>query len=141
MHQSFPKVQRPFIENVAVLFSNYPAVSKKPDYPVLAGESLNLQCRVEPHAGPAEPLIHWLDQHGDKVEGSEATHTFTATDQHNGQWTCVVTRDGTVSSGKILISVAGESNLSFDSFSLIQFLGGNCLTGSQPRFLLFCLIY
>lgn len=75
---------------------------------MLAGESLNLDCRVETAVGLAEPQIHWLDQHGHKVEGSKATHTLTAADQHNGQWTCMVTDGSTVSSGKILVSVAGE---------------------------------
>lgn len=128
-----------------MLCSNYPAVSKRPESPVVAGESLNLDCSpAETTPGSAKPQIHWLDQHGDIVEGSKATYTFTAAHQHNGQWTCVVTNDNTVSFGKISVSVAGEFQrgcavfqestltLSFNSFSLIIFFGGNCK--SLPTF-------
>lgn len=131
-HQRFPKVLKS-LEKKKVLCSNYLTVSKRPASPVLAGESLNLDCSAETPPGYPKLQMHWLDQHGDKVVGSKATHSFTAAEQHNGLWTCVVTGGGTVSSGKILVSVAGEfqcgctvlqestPTLSFDSSSLMTF--------------------
>lgn len=109
-----------------MLCSNYPAVSKRPESPVLAGESLDLDCSAVTPAGYAKPQIYWLDQHGDRVESSKATYSFTAADQHNGPWTCVVTNGKTVGSGKILVSVAGELNPSFDYSALVTCFGKNC---------------
>lgn len=140
-YQSFPKgletVEKK--KDASVLCSNYLTVSKKPESPVLAGESVSLDCRAESPAGQTKPQIHWLDQHGDRVEGSKATYTFSAADKHNGQWTCVVTKGVTLGSGKISVSVAGEfqcggaggvllestPTLSSDSSSLMTFFGGN----------------
>lgn len=110
-------------KNVPVLCSNYPVVSKEPEYTVLSGESLTLDCSAETLQGTAKPQIHWLDQWGARVKGSGNTHTFTATSvQDNGQWTCVVTSKGTVSEGKISVSVAGEFERGYTVFQLTVIL-------------------
>ncbi|KAM9310710.1 CD4-1 molecule [Pholidichthys leucotaenia] len=81
-------------------------VSANPAAPLLPGEHLSLSCKVQTPPS-AKPSIHWLNPLGDRVKDNKETFTITATNQHNGQWMCVVTHDKTEYKYPISVTVVG----------------------------------
>ncbi|XP_041797934.1 CD4-1 molecule isoform X2 [Chelmon rostratus] len=77
-------------------------VNMNPPNPVLLDESLSLTCSVE---SPKKPQIHWLNPQKEKLKSNQGRLTLSATGQHNGQWTCVVTDDGRESKAEVSVMV------------------------------------
>uniref|UniRef100_A0A3Q3WS17 Ig-like domain-containing protein n=1 Tax=Mola mola TaxID=94237 RepID=A0A3Q3WS17_MOLML len=69
---------------------------------VLPGEPLPLVCDTETLHSPNKPEIHWLNP---QEEIHSPSVTVNATNQHNGQWACVVTHDKKIHKAKISILV------------------------------------
>ena len=78
-----------------------------PASPILPGERLSLTCIAEKPHSLKLPRIYWLSPQGKKINSNQ--HTVTATGQHNGKWTCVVTNDNKEKRAKIKVTVVGES--------------------------------
>ncbi|XP_070822319.1 CD4-1 molecule [Chaetodon trifascialis] len=80
-------------------------VNVNPPSPVLLGEWMFLTCNPETLEKDKKPEIHWLNPQGEKMPTIQGRLTLRATDQHNGQWTCVVTNNNRESKSKISVKV------------------------------------
>ncbi|XP_076593485.1 CD4-1 molecule [Chaetodon auriga] len=80
-------------------------VNMIPPSPVLLGESLSLICNPETPGRDTKQEIHWLNPQGEKVKSNKGQLNLKATEQHNGQWTCVVTNNNRESKAKISVVV------------------------------------
>ncbi|XP_042278919.1 CD4-1 molecule [Thunnus maccoyii] len=70
---------------------------------LLPGESLTLTCDAEITQGQ-KPRIHWLNPENTRA-GHGGTVTESAKNQHNGQWTCVLTNNEKQSKAKVSVTV------------------------------------
>uniref|UniRef100_A0A3Q3WS24 Ig-like domain-containing protein n=1 Tax=Mola mola TaxID=94237 RepID=A0A3Q3WS24_MOLML len=77
-------------------------LSVNSSFVVLPGEPLPLVCDTETLHSPNKPEIHWLNP---QEEIHSPSVTVNATNQHNGQWACVVTHDKKIHKAKISILV------------------------------------
>lgn len=73
---------------------------------LLAGDHVTLSCRVDTPRGYGKPVIYWLNPQEEKIY--KESHSITATGQSNGQWTCVVTKDGKEKKASVSLAVVGE---------------------------------
>lgn len=91
-----------------------------PSSPLLAGESLSLDCNVETPKDHKKPGIYWLSpQNGEMNDNKHISKVkVKATVQHNGQWTCVVKNGQKENKAIISVTVVGEL-LSMGTYVLI----------------------
>ncbi|XP_036930891.1 CD4-1 molecule [Acanthopagrus latus] len=84
-------------------------VSMNPASPLLPGDRLSLTCEADrPRSSKDEPKIQWLNPQGENVNNN-SRHTVTATQQHNGEWTCVVANDNKEKRSTITVTVVDLS--------------------------------
>lgn len=81
-------------------------VIEKPASPLLSGERLILTCNLgSVPQNTAE--IYWVSPQG-KREGNKRTVSFQASSEHNGQWNCVVKKNGKEKKFPVSVTVVGE---------------------------------
>ncbi|XP_069551608.1 T-cell surface glycoprotein CD4-like [Brachyistius frenatus] len=96
------------VDDVVVTTTKYELVklnvSMTPDSPLLPGDILSLACIVS----QKKPTIEWFNPKGE-VKKKGGTISMTATNQDNGQWTCVVTDDKQTHNTSINVKVVDLS--------------------------------
>ncbi|XP_068614788.1 T-cell surface glycoprotein CD4-like [Brachionichthys hirsutus] len=84
-------------------------VTKSPTSPLLPGETLSLFCDAEAPSGLAKPAVHWLNPQGEQKKTSQGQVKVTASGQHSGEWTCVVTNGAKEIQAKASVAVVDMS--------------------------------